>query len=160
MAILTQSGRAAMAQAVKSQTMHVAWGTGDAAWDSEPIPEDTTQETLTNEVGRRIVDKVLFCVPDEQGELEASNGRFSVSETPTRNLFIEVRYDFSDASQYTIREIGLFINGKTDEELPPGQQYFLPNQVIDPGILLLLEHEPAMIRSPAVREKFSFVITF
>ncbi|MDR1235555.1 MAG: phage tail protein, partial [Holosporaceae bacterium] len=85
MAILTQSGRAAMAQAVKNQKMHVAWGTGDAAWDSEPIPEDTVQEALKNEVGRRVVDEVFFCVPDDQGEYEASNGRFSMSEAPTRN---------------------------------------------------------------------------
>jgi hypothetical protein len=160
MAILTQSGRAAMAQAVKNQTMHVAWGTGDEAWDSEAVPEDTVQEALLNEVGRRIVDEVFFCVPDDQGELEAANGRFSLSDEPTRNLFIRVRYDFADAAGHTIRELGLFINGKTDDDLPPGQQYFLPQEVTDPGILLLLEHEPAMIRTPAVRESFSFVVTF
>jgi hypothetical protein len=160
MAILTQSGRAALAQAVKNQAMHVAWGTGDEAWDLEPAPEDTTQGTLINEVGRRVVDEVLFCEPDDEGELEAANGRFTISETPTRNLFVRVQYDFSDASGYTIRELGLFINGETDGELPPGQKYFLPDQVTDPGILLLLEHEPAMIRTPAVRESFSFVVTF
>jgi hypothetical protein len=160
MAILTQSGRAAMAQAVKNQKMHVAWGTGDAEWDLEPIPEDTTQEALLNEIGRRIVDEVFFCTPDDQGELEAANGRFTLSETQKRNLFIRVRYNFSDASGYTIRELGLFINGETDGELPIGQEYFLPNQVTDPGILLLIEHEPAMIRTPAVRESFSFVVTF
>jgi FkbM family methyltransferase len=54
----------------------------------------------------------------------------------------------------------IFINGETDGELPPEQEYFLPNQVTDPGILLLIEHEPAMIRTPAVRESFSFVVTF
>jgi hypothetical protein len=160
MAILTQSGRAALAQAVKNQRMHLAWGTGDEAWDTEPEPEDTTREALINEVGRRIVDEVFFCEPDDEGELEASNGRFTLSESPTRNLFVKVRYDFSDASGYTIRELGLFINGETDGELPSGQKYFLPDQVTDPGILLLIEYEPAMIRTPAVRESFSFVVTF
>jgi hypothetical protein len=57
--------------------------------------QDTVQESLLNEVGRR---EVFFCVPDDQGELEAANGRFSMSEIPTRNLFIRVRYDYSDAS--------------------------------------------------------------
>jgi hypothetical protein len=160
MVILTQSGRAAMAQAVKNQKMHVAWGTGDEAWDDTPIPEDTTQEALMNEVGRRVVDEVFFCEPDDEGELEAANGRFTLSETPTRNLFVRVRYNFSDGSGYTIRELGLFINSEIDGDLPEGQEYFLPNQVIDPGILLLIEHEPAMIRTPAVRESFAFVITF
>jgi hypothetical protein len=160
MAILTQSGRAAMAQAVKNQTMHVAWGTGDEAWDTEPVPEDATQEALLHEVGRRAVDEVFFCTPDEQGELEAANGRFTLSETPTRNLFVRVRYNFSDGSGYTIRELGLFVNGAIDGELPPGQEYFLPNQVINLGFLLLLEHEAPMIRTPAIRESFSFVVTF
>jgi hypothetical protein len=160
MAILTQSGRAAIARAMKNQIMHVAWGTGDPAWDAEPIPENSLQEALLHEVGRRVVDEIVFCLPDDQGELEAANGRFTLSDVPTRNLFIKVRYDFSDASDYTIRELGLFVNGETDGDLPIGQQYFLPHQVIDPGILLLLEHEPAMIRTPAVRESFSFVITF
>jgi hypothetical protein len=160
MAIITQSGRAAMAQAVKNQAMHVAWGIGDPEWDTEPVPEDTTRTELVNEVGRRVVDEVFFCEPDEEGELEASNGRFTLSETPTRNLFIRVRYNFTDASGYTIRELGLFINSETDGDLPEGQEYFLPNQVIDPGILLLLEYEPPMIRTPAVRESFSFVVTF
>jgi hypothetical protein len=149
-----------MAPAVKNQKMHVAWGTGDEAWDTTPVPEDTAREALLNEVGRRIVDEIVYCLPDDQGELEATNGRFTPSDVPTRNLFIKVRYDFSDAPGYTIRELGLFINGETDGDLPPGQQYFLPHQVISPGILLLLEHEPAMIRTPAVRESFSFVVTF
>jgi hypothetical protein len=160
MAILTQSGRAALAQAMKDQTMHVAWGTGDSAWDADPMPENSLQEALLHEVGRRVVDEVVFCTPDDHGELEAANGRFTMSEIPTRNLFIKVRYDFSDAVSYTIRELGLFINGEIDGDLPPGQEYFLPSQVVSPGILLLIEHEPAMIRTPAVRESFSFVITF
>jgi hypothetical protein len=134
MAILTQSGRAALAQAVKNQTMHVAWGTGAESWDSGPIPEDTTQTALLNEIGRRVVKEVSFCEPDDEGELEASNGRFTISETPTRNLFVRVRYDFSDGQGYTIRELGLFVDGETAEDLPPGQEYFLPEQVVSPGI--------------------------
>jgi hypothetical protein len=164
MAILTQIGRAAMAQAVKGQTMHVAWGTGqrDAALDyQEMLPlEDPLQTALINEVGRRIVDEVVYCLPDDQGELETNNGRFTMSETPTKNLFVKVRYDFWDGVGNTIREMGLFVNTETDGELPPGQKYFLPTQVTDPGILLLLEHKIPTIRTPATRESFAFVLTF
>ncbi len=34
MSILTQSGRAAIAASIKEQVIHLAWGTGDAGWES------------------------------------------------------------------------------------------------------------------------------
>ncbi|GHT98270.1 hypothetical protein FACS1894126_3540 [Alphaproteobacteria bacterium] len=160
MAILTQSGRAAIAQSVKDQVIHIAWGQGDADSDDSIGSEDPMQTTLKSEVGRRIVDEVVFCVGDDDGELVTPTGRFSASEEPTNNLYIETTYDFEDASDHTIRELGLFVGTKTDPDLPVGQKYFLPVDIIDPGILLLLEHSVPLIRTPATREKFCFVVTF
>ncbi|GHU17330.1 hypothetical protein FACS189472_04070 [Alphaproteobacteria bacterium] len=160
MAILTQSGRAAIAQSVKDQVIHIAWGQGDADSDDSIGSEDPMQTTLKSEVGRRIVDGVVFCVGDDDGELITPTGRFSASEEPTNNLYIETTYDFEDASDHTIRELGLFVGTKTDPDLPVGQKYFLPANIIDPGILLLLEHSVPLIRTPATREKFCFVVTF
>ncbi len=162
MAILTQSGRTAIAQSVKNQVIHLAWGQRDVASDdfSEIVPEDPTQTALIREVGRRVVDEVSYCVGDDEGELVTPTGRFSRSEVPTNNLYIETKYDFTDAAEYTIRELGLFVGTVTDPELSPGQKYFLPTDIIDPGILLLLEHSVPLIRSAATREQFCFVITF
>lgn len=39
MAILTNSGRIAMTISVKTQPIHLAWGSGSAAWDTAPVPE-------------------------------------------------------------------------------------------------------------------------
>jgi hypothetical protein len=160
MAVLTQSGRAAIAQSVKNQTIHLAWGQGQLEAAPDDFSEDPAQTALINEVGRRIVDEVLFCVGDDQGNLITPTGRFSVSQVPTNNLFIRTLYDFTDASEYTIRELGLFVGTKTAPELPEGQKYFLPTDIVDPGILLLLEHSVPLIRTPATRESFSFVVTF
>ena len=46
MAILTNSGRVAMAQSVKAQPIHLAWGSGSAAWDTTPVPESITATAL------------------------------------------------------------------------------------------------------------------
>jgi hypothetical protein len=159
MAILTQSGRAAIARSVKEQVIHIAWGQRDVESD-DASPEDPMQTTLKSEVGRRIIDKVVFCVGDDEGELVTPTGRFSASEVPTNNLFIETTYDFEDASDCTIRELGLFVGTITNPSLPVGQKYFLPADIVDPGILLLLEHSVPLIRTPATREKFCFVVTF
>jgi hypothetical protein len=137
MAILTQSGRAAIAQSVKDQVIHIAWGQGQLEAGHDNVdPEDPMQTTLKSEVGRRIVDKVVFCVGDDDGELVTPTGRFSASESPTNNLFIETTYDFEDASDCTIRELGLFVGTITNPSLPVGQKYFLPADIVDPGMWL------------------------
>jgi hypothetical protein len=43
-------------------------------------------------------------------------------------------------------------------DLPPGQQYFTPNQLDDPGFMVVMEIvRPYFTRSPSVRESYEFV---
>ena len=44
--------------------------------------------------------------------------------------------------------------------VPEGQVYLTPEQVDEPGTLLLLEHRAPLIREQGVRESFEFVISF
>lgn len=230
MAILTQSGRAAMAASIKAQPIHLAWGNGREDWEDDragnytftvddeialgqnyikdlvvksqdeqttyiagvdynadsvtgiitrlntgdiPIagtvyitynvdtpPEDVTATGLLNEVGRRTADEVLFCVPDPEGDLVTPTGRFTASETPTNNLHMRFTFDFDDSPGEIIRELGIMVNTVLDENLPEGQRYFQGAEVIDAGILLVLEHTVPLVRTAATRETFSFVVTF
>ncbi|WP_353277742.1 hypothetical protein [Wolbachia endosymbiont (group A) of Agelastica alni] len=222
MSILTQSGRAAIAASIKEQPIHLAWGTGDAGWESshqvenfftldkldhQPVkdvkvfkeqttyqsgidytvdsntgviqrtenssiaevtieytqdtpPEPITSTKLLKEVGRRVVDEVFFCTGDEDGELLTPTGRFKPSNVPTNNLFLKFTFDFADAANQVIRELGVMVGTKVKEELPEGQRYFEPKDIEDPGILLVLEHTVPLIRTTATRETFSFVVTF
>lgn len=224
MSILTQSGRAAIALSIKEQSLHLAWGSGDANWESShqvekvfvegeiklehyPIkdvrvftgqtvyqlgtdyivdsstgviqgtaipanstvtieytedtpPEPIMSKKLLNELGRRTVDEVLFCVGDENGELVTPSGRFKSSAVPTNNLYLKFTFDFTDAANQVIRELGVMVGTRVKEELPPGQRYFEPKDIEDPGILLVLEHTVPLIRTAATRETFSFVVTF
>lgn len=52
------------------------------------------------------------------------------------------------------------VGTEVKEGLPPGQRYFEPKDIENPGILLLLEHTVPLIRTASTRETFSFVITF
>ncbi|MDD3675227.1 hypothetical protein [Thauera propionica] len=230
MAILTTSGRAALAAAIKQQTLHLAIGEGDPVWDTtravstafdaddlialgfthidEVIvtsldegttytrdvdysvdareglirrlsgsaipeqgdvtvhfkvghpPEPIDQTALLREVGRRVVDEVHFVAADAQGEIVVPTGRYRLSTTPTNHLFIRVRFDFEDAATSTIREQGLFVGTKTDPALPIGQKFFVPAQITDPGILLVLQNSVPIVRQPSTRETFEFVVTF
>ncbi|MCG5240097.1 hypothetical protein ACIU1J_01960 [Azospirillum doebereinerae] len=239
MAILTRSGRAALAAAVKARSIHLALGAGNPAWDvshvetkafvlvggadvltlanapvsgvtvanpnavdGDPpysvgtdytvnastgavtrvdagsggtIPpgatvrvtytrardaEDPTATALLSEVGRRPVDEVYFVTPDPAGGIVVPTGRYAVTPNTTNHLFIRVRFDFTDAADATVREQALFVGTVTDPALPPGQKYFTPGEVTDPGILLLLQHSVPIVRQNSTRETFEFVVTF
>ncbi len=224
MSILTQSGRAAIAASIKEQPLHLAWGSGDANWESShrvektftngeimpdhspvknvkvftgetiyqpsvdylvdsntgmikclensPIaassivtveytqstpPELITSTKLLKEVGRRVVDEVLFCTGDENGELITPSGRFKPSNVPTNNLYLKFTFDFTDAANQVIRELGVMVGTKVKEA---GKRYFEPQDIENFGILLILEHTVPLIRTAATRETFSFVVTF
>lgn len=230
MAILTTSGRAALAAAIKQQTMHLALGEGDDLWNTtkdislafdasgvidtghlhisavevkstvgntlylpgtdysvnaregtlrrlpngaisgeasvrlkfkiDVPPETISQAALLGEVGRRVVDEVHFVAAHAEGEIVVPTGRYRISATPTNHLFVRVRFDFDDVATSVIREQGLFVGTQTDTALPLGQKFFLPAQVTEPGILLVLQNSVPIVRQPSTRETFEFVVTF
>lgn len=229
MAILTQSGRAAMAASIKTQPIHLAWGTGNDNWEDDKLEtlsfeddrletsftpikalevksqdetvtytqgtdyivdslngqvtrlaegsipvggdvvvsyvvdtpsEDNVATALINELGRRVVDETLFCVPDPDGELITPTGRFTASDVPTNNLHLRFTFDFDDSPDAVIRELGVMVNTGFVEGLPLGQRYFQGDVITDAGILLVLEHTVPLVRTAATRETFSFVVTF
>lgn len=160
MPILTKSGRVAIAKTLSEQPLHLAWGVGNGVWTTTVPAEDTEATALISELGRHTATQVAFVVEDAGGAIVLPTGTFSISPTPTNNLYVRAQFDFADAPSSVVREIGLFVGTEVDTGLPPGQQYFTPAQITDPGILLHLEHFQPIYRSPAIRESFEVVITF
>lgn len=173
LATLTNTGRAGMAEAIAAMPLHYAWGSGNPAWDADPtgqhLKESLVGKTaLENELGRRAVTSVGYVVPDPEGEITVPVGRQpdgtvvearyrSVLE-PSPFLYLRVNFDFADASDQIIREVGIFLNTKIKEGLPPGQRYFTPADLESPGRLWAVQRmDPPIGRSPAVRQTFDFV---
>lgn len=160
MATLTDSGRIAMAKAIADLPIFMSWGEGDGAW-TETVPDElVTATSLQNVVGYRQATSVQFCEESPDGEISIPAGTFTVSETPTRHLYLKFVFDFEDASGGTIREIGVKTGTTTAEGLPEGRQYFLPAEITAAGDLLLIEHRKPIYREIGVRETFEFVVTF
>ena len=82
MAILTTSGRIALATAIKGSTLHLAWGSGEAEWDTTQPREPRSAIALTNEIGRRKVNLVEYCTPQGDGDIVMLGARFAKSDTP------------------------------------------------------------------------------
>ncbi len=170
MPVLVKSGRAAIASAIRSRPIFLALGTGKAAWD-ETIPAiDTAQTALVNEVGRRLLKRSHFVVPNSTGDIVVATGvnesgetdyeRYAVSHTPTPHLHVEFQLDFADGADHAIRETGVFIDTELVAGLPEGQRYFLPEHIKCGGELLLADRFRVQNMSGDIRETFEYVITF
>jgi len=160
MSVLTNPGRAGIAAALAAQPIHLAWGRGDDAWGGTPPAEPVDATALVDETGRRIAHDTAFAEPDDAGEIVVPTGRYRRVDAPTRHLYLAFRYDFEDGAEHVIRELGVFVGTQMIEGLPPGQRYFLPDHVGDPGILLVLEYTQPNYRNAATREEYEFVVTF
>lgn len=153
-------GRIAIAMLAAAQPLHLAWGEGDPAWDHTPEAEPTNATGLVAEIGRRTVTQVGFVTPDPAGQIETPQGNYTLSETPTRYLYVRTAFSFSDAETAHIREVGLFIGTELVPGLPHGQHYFTPDQVASPGRLLLLDRTQNFPRNGAARPGFEYVLPF
>lgn len=170
-ATLTTTGRAAIAKALASRPLHVAWGLGDEAWDSEDaiLPSLINANALVHEVGRRLPNLVTFVEPSDDGDIVVPKGinsdgtvevaRYQIVENPTPYLYIQTSYEFEDASESIIREFGVFMDTEFVDGLPPGQRYFLPAEIVHQGLLLATQiFTPGINRSPAIRQVIDFVL--
>ena len=170
---ITDIGKAAMAKAISERTLHYAWGTGEASWDEDTKtrPAWKSRTALVNEVGRRTVTRVGFVEPDAAGDILVptvqKDGTVQVvaykmvEPGPSPYLYLQVNFGFEDAANLTIREVGIFMDTVTKEGLPPGQRYFLPGEIADPGLLLAAEClDMGMNRLPSTQPVFGFILPF
>ena len=171
LATLTKVGRAAIAKAIASRPLHLAWGIGDPAWDApDAVPPSLVNSTsLLAEVGRRAPATVGFVEPDDAGDIVIPIGRSSDDavqvarykqvQGPSPYLYLRVNFDYENASNVIIREMGVFMDTAVKAELPPGQRYFVPSDLTDQGLLLAAQViRPAINRSPSVRQTVEFVL--
>lgn len=159
-AVLTTSGRTAIATAIKARTAHLAWGSGDVAWGSTPPAPPSNATALVAEVARRKANQVEYCVADAAGAISVPEGKFSISATPTNNLYFKFHFEFADAVGSTIREQAIFLDTVLAAGVPAGQFYLLPAEVAQPGTLLVIERRAPIIREITTRQLFEFVVTF
>ncbi len=159
-AVLTTSGRIAIATAIKARTAHLAWGSGDVSWGNNPPAPPANATALLAEVGRRKATQVDYCAADVAGAISVPEGKFSVSATPTNNLYFKFHFEFEEAVGSTIREQAIFLDTVAAGGVPSGQFYLAPAEVAQPGTLLVIERRAPIVREITTRQLFEFVVTF
>lgn len=160
-AILTLAGRVAIAEAIKaSNAVHMAWGNGDPSWGTTPPSPPPNTTTLLDEVGRRQAVEASYCSPNPAGVIVVPNGTFTISATPTQNLYFKFFFEFGDAVGETIREQAIFLNTVRNAGVSPSLAYLTPGQISNPGRMIVLQHSAPILREVTTRQLFEFVVTF
>tara|TARA_B100001094_G_C18153963_1_gene785350 strand:- start:1364 stop:1849 length:486 start_codon:yes stop_codon:yes gene_type:complete len=161
MAILTESGRIALAKRVKELPIFMAWGEGEGA-----SSKDGNIEKLKTPLGILNAAEVAYVTSvdiNQQAEIDVDTGKFNRSKSgvPTKHLYFKFQFDFEDAQGKIIKELGVFVGKKVGAPQDTGyQQTSKMNAIIKACDLLLFELRKPIHRDEGVRETFEFVITF
>lgn len=160
-AVLTLAGRVAIAEAIKaSAAIHMALGTGDASWGTSPPTPATSATALVAEIGRREVTEVRYCIPDAAGAIVVPNGQFTLTNTPSSNLYFKFFFEFGDAVGQTIREQAIFLNTVRNAGVSSSLAYLTPSQISNPGRMIVLQNSSPILREVTTRQLFEFVVTY
>ena len=89
-----------------------------------------------------------------------SNGQFSLTNTPSSNLYFKFFFEFGDAVGQTIREQGIFLNTVRNAGVSNSLAYLTPGQISNPGRLIVLQNSNPILREVTTRQQFEFVVTY
>lgn len=162
MATLTDSGRAALAEALKGENLYLGLSSGKVTWDSADTFEAETRALtdITNAICFvKITDK-QFVSSNNQGSIILPQGRFEISNVATPNLYLKASLNFTEATTAVIREVAVFKDIVLNNTVTEGQTFFDTSHVTSHGQLVFIDRQTSPInRSAGRRETFEFVIT-
>ncbi len=163
--IMVEKGHVALAESVYNETFHLAWGKLPADYpspwqleDNPPAPDDAA-EALLLEIGRRLSTVKSYAMEDANGDIVANGTKWSKTNTPTRHVYLQFKFDADDASEEIIRQLGIFI-GTIPSAGNEQKHYLLPSDIETGGTLFMAENVKPIARNNATREMFEYIITF
>lgn len=163
MAVFTLSGRNVLAQAILDMDLMLAVGAGDAGWDDAVGAGDAELAqltSLTDLIGvTRIRDK-SFVTPDASGTIPMTDGSlYSLSDVPTRYVYLRFQLDLADASGVTLRESGVYVGTELSSSVPSGQMYIPAADVAEIGTMMQVSRFAPIVRDGSLSQIFSTILT-
>lgn len=108
------------------------------------VPQpNLTDQALVTEVGRSAVSSPLYILPfADAGDPDApfinvEGTKYALSDDPTRMLLFQANVNSADGVGDPIREYALFSRCEVDPDLPPGQTWFEPGDIVTSGVLVI-----------------------
>lgn len=120
---------------------------------------DDVINNLLQEVGRRESAIKAYAIEDPNGDIVANGTTWSISATPTRNIYLQFKFDADDAVGKIIHQVGICVGTVRNDVVPVGKKYLLPTEVKDKGLLYMLENLEPFSRPVGKREIFEYILT-
>ncbi len=163
LSVFVAGSRIAFARFLMEQTLFIAVGSGNPAWDSlpDPTPEEeplrlaelAQESALENCIGVTRVRARSFMKADPNGDIILSDGSaWSVSISDTSTLRLEGRLDIADATGETVRETGVYLGTQISEAVPSGQMFIPLADVTSLGTLIQLHRFPPIVRDGTISQ--------
>jgi len=159
--VLVEVGHVKLAEEMYDEDYRLGWGSlpSGQGWADAPLPEDLNSTQLTLEVGRIKSQVKEYVVPDNAGIIDIDGVKWSISQNPTKFVYLKFVFEQEMNSSDSIYQLGIF----TDTVPASGSEnedYLQPSNIDNVGKLILLENQPVVFRNSATREIFEYVITF
>lgn len=168
MAIVTLKGHVSRARDFYKK-QEVFFGIGRTTpWDDEsnpPTPKATDE--LEENVGFKLATSKLFVVPDPNGEIIYRTTRWKIVqekdifETGARWICVTANLAYDEISTSIIyRQVGIFTDVEREDNVPPGKEILLPNEIKNIGVLEVLDNKKPTYRDPDLKETLRAIIEF
>lgn len=157
MAVLTESGRIAVASILASQPVHLAWGAGSVLWDVTPTQPSVNDTGLVAELGRMHATAIQYALPSDTGDVELPEGRYAISTNPTKYLLLTFASSFGTGNGESVRELGVYF-GATLKAGIEATEYLTPDQLETTGAMLVVERVAVFKRESNTRQKFTYLV--
>lgn len=130
-----------------------------SAW-TKPAPNpDPSLPDMYAEVGRRKILTKEYVKQDPNGTIETSEGKWSISDKPTKHLYLHVQFNYTDAPDDMIYQFAIFI-GTVPTDGNENALYLTPDMIKEKGEMLGIENHTLIIRESTTREGHSVILTF
>lgn len=136
---------------------------GENEEDFIPPEPDLNAENLDELIGLKKVDRISMVIPDDSGEIEYSNIKFKTLskeealKKKARWVLVEATIYFEELPPVAYRQIGLFsrVTPRTGKEQAT---ILLPDDIIDVGVLEVLNNRKAVTRQSDTKDTYLMVI--
>ena len=147
MAIFTLlgQGKAGLATVIKERD-DIFFGIGDFGgsppiWTDVPAPVNPDTTSLISLKALKRYSVINYIVEDEFGNIFINNKTYKTSLTPTNLLHIRCVFAANEAAGYNICQFGIYIKSELASSVTPGQSFIPIDQIVSPGILMLLSNK-------------------
>lgn len=167
MAVLTTTGHVSRAiDFYNKQSLYFALG-HSSPWEDENQPEAVAPDTKFIEpIGYKQVYEKYLVYPSASGAINYKNqswrivGYDEALALGAKWVYLSAVIEYEELPLITYRQIGIYSGLVKVSSVPEGKTNLLPSEVVNPGILEIIDNRKPTYRELDRREMISLIIEF